>query len=70
MSLLHGYDPGRGGAGYRKMRRQMAFEWHLICGVVVGMVEREGLLREWAKHDDRQGQLARLELKRREALES
>jgi hypothetical protein len=70
VSLLRTYDPYIGGRGFRALRRQHGFAWHLLCGVVVGQSGNEGLLREWAKHDDRQGQLARLELKRREALES
>lgn len=69
MSLVK-YEPRVGDAGYRYRIRHRAFEHHLRCGIVVGQEGREGRLREWARIDDRMGHLARLELKRREALDS
>lgn len=69
MSLAK-YEPRVGDAGYRYLVRHRAFEHHLRCGMVVAQEGREGLLREWARVDNRLGNLAQLELKRREALDS
>jgi hypothetical protein len=69
VSLLDAYDPRVGGPGYRRMRRQQGFVWHLTCGVDVGLAYH-GELLEWSRVSDVLGNLARLELKRREALES